>query len=78
MTESATMPEPIPEQDVFFCDFCGSEVSGDDVEFRLDVNDIFVFCPRCLARARELEQTLGAARPAVEPALDLPPELLGE
>jgi hypothetical protein len=67
-----------PEQDdLFFCDFCGSEVRGDDVEFRLDVNDIFVFCPRCLERARELEQSLSAARPSVADAgLGLPPELL--
>lgn len=71
------MAQPVSEQDdLFFCDFCGSEVSGDEAEFRLDVNDIFVFCPHCLVRARELEQSLRAAQPAADAELELPPELL--
>lgn len=75
MVEHAHEPD-----DRFFCDFCGAEVSGDEVEFRLDINDIFVFCPRCLQRARELEQSLGAggAPPGarLDAGFDLPPELL--
>lgn len=87
MTEHAGQPE-----DLFYCDFCGAEVSGDQVEFRLDVNDIYVFCPRCLQRARELEQSLGpggtpqgdasdawgAPGAGPDPGFDVPPELLEE
>lgn len=73
---------PGQQNDVFYCDFCGSEVDGDNVEFRLDVNDIFVFCPRCLQRARELEQTMGSpSQSATDPfafPLEMPPEMLDE
>ncbi|MBI2320625.1 MAG: hypothetical protein HYU88_00625 [Chloroflexi bacterium] len=76
MIEHGGQPE-----DLFYCDFCGAEVGGDQVEFRLDVNDIYVFCPRCLQRAREMEQSLGpggAGPLGAEPEADLPPELLDE
>jgi len=46
------------DREEYYCDFCGQSVAEEEVEFSLDVMDIYVMCPRCAARARELRRTL--------------------
>lgn len=64
----------------YYCDFCGQSVAEEEAEFSWEVMDIYVMCPRCAARARELRRTLPqpgtgpGARPEGPEALSLGPE----
>ncbi|MBI3967298.1 MAG: hypothetical protein HY329_16820 [Chloroflexi bacterium] len=63
--------------DEFYCDFCGRAVAEDDADIRWDPNDIYIMCPDCSARARQLEESMAANEQRDEADLDVEAELGG-